>query len=461
MMELLTCLAARTAMANNKNFNKLLQKNTYSLVLFERSRSPACKKVLDIMDKITDEYSKKVSMIMIDVEEEEEIAKQYSIINVPSISLFSKNGFVQHFNGDLSEETIRKFCDNIGRSIFIELKTAFDIFEFQKTTNPGNLLIVNTTETQSKLPDISELSTSFAGTIPIGLVKNSSLASILNLSIVEICHPHENTIIKYNAFDFHSILRDSSHFINLIHKKEDLGGSFTTFSLITLLDERDPLHWLQVSNLFKAVQHKYSDLSFQAADFYMFPEIIHNFAITNFKNPLYFLIDSRHTKGRPNLFHSTLPSKQDMIEWLDEAIKGIKPKREKFHNGIPVIYANDFQNTALNPRVDAIFLFGDPMMPTFANCEKKFKQIMRLFKQFHEIQFYEFNPLTQIVPGLMIDIENSPMISIWPAQEYSGGSSFSADIPIQIIIENIVKLIKTKLTQSQLQQLAETVKKLD
>lgn len=158
------------------------------------------------------------------------------------------------------------------------------------------------------------------------------------------------------------------------------------------------------------------------------------------------------------LFAHPSPSVADFQDFLDEPVLGIK--KEEPASGIPTLYARNFMSVALDPKRDVILLVAVPGMPGYAESQEMVRKLMTVFKPFRTIEFYEFNPRTQMVPGLQIPKSDKPTLSIWPAHTESSGASFSATISLKAAFENLMRMIKTKITPARLRDLDQRVAEL-
>ena len=451
----ISLIGARTQMANDKSFSKIIQERPFSLVLFTKSRCSSCKKILNIMDQITDKYSQKISMVMVDIDDSEALASNYSITNVPIIGLFNHEHLLKIYKGELNEKMIIKICEDETQfsTNVIYLNSTFDVFEFQENNPPVNLIIVNSSK--NHISTSQEIVQHLSGITAIGIISNQEIANVLNLPVARLYHPLENLTFDYLSLNYSEILRNINQHFKLIEQQEDFGVSHLKNSVTALIDSHDPLHWVRVQELF-SIAPEYPEISFNVCDFYVCSKAVSELGISNFGFPFYSL--SSIKKSRPILLRNSSPSLSDFRIWLDEKVRGIIPNQTV--NGLPVLYARNFIKICLDPSKDVILLIGDPLLPDWKDSLKIFKKLMKLFQGYPSIHFYEFDPKIQKVPGLQLPSEDYTLISVWAARREPNAQTFKATLPFPLVFENIMRLIETKISPQDMQTLTENVKKV-
>jgi hypothetical protein len=63
------------------------------------------------------------------------------------------------------------------------------------------------------------------------------------------------------------------------------------------------------------------------------------------------------------------------------------------------------------------------------------------------------------MPGLEMPKSDKPLLSIWPATEGPKGSTFGARLSIPLL-DNVLQLIATRVSDAELEQMAQRVKVL-
>lgn len=90
----------------NENFEETVLKSEIPvLVDFSATWCGPCKRVAPIIEKIGEDYAGKALVVKCDVEECDEVARQYGIMSIPTV-LFFKNGQVVDKQVSLSPEKV-------------------------------------------------------------------------------------------------------------------------------------------------------------------------------------------------------------------------------------------------------------------------------------------------------------------------------------------------------------------
>lgn len=76
---------------STQEFDDLLKENRYVLVDFWATWCAPCRMVAPVIEKIADNYSDKVVVAKVDVDDQEELAIRYGIQTIPTI-IFYKEG---------------------------------------------------------------------------------------------------------------------------------------------------------------------------------------------------------------------------------------------------------------------------------------------------------------------------------------------------------------------------------
>jgi hypothetical protein len=171
---------------------------------------------------------------------------------------------------------------------------------------------------------------------------------------------------------------------------------------------------------------------------------------------------STKTSGKPklSLFGYPSPAVEQFREWIEEEVSGVKKSGKRSMGGIAFLYARNFHQIALDPKRDVVLLIAVPGMAKYAEAEKIVAQLADVFKPVKTIEFYEFNPRTQMVPGLQIPRSDKPLLSVWPAHSDASGASFPLSIGLQAVFENLMRMVKSQISPTLLRGMNEKIAKL-
>lgn len=73
---------------STKEFDDLIKKDRYVLADFWAAWCAPCRMVAPLIEKIAEAYSEKITVIKVDVDEQEELAYRYGIQSIPTVILF-------------------------------------------------------------------------------------------------------------------------------------------------------------------------------------------------------------------------------------------------------------------------------------------------------------------------------------------------------------------------------------
>ena len=77
--------------ATNTNFDELLQDGKLVIVDFWATWCGPCRMLSPLLDEVEEEMADKVTVVKVNVDDADEIAMRYRIMNIPTL-LFFKNG---------------------------------------------------------------------------------------------------------------------------------------------------------------------------------------------------------------------------------------------------------------------------------------------------------------------------------------------------------------------------------
>lgn len=97
------------------DFDKeVMQQSGVVLVDFWASWCGPCRMVAPIMDQIAEEYSGKVSVCKVNVDDESALASEYAVVSIPTIIIFKDGKQVEKLVGARSFDD---FCDILDKYI--------------------------------------------------------------------------------------------------------------------------------------------------------------------------------------------------------------------------------------------------------------------------------------------------------------------------------------------------------
>lgn len=90
------------ATMNFNTFENILNSNELVFVDFFASWCGPCKMFAPVVEKVSQQYKDKVTVLKINIDENAEIAEKYSIKSVPTSILFKNNSIVERTSGLIS-----------------------------------------------------------------------------------------------------------------------------------------------------------------------------------------------------------------------------------------------------------------------------------------------------------------------------------------------------------------------
>ncbi|KAH0786204.1 thioredoxin [Histomonas meleagridis] len=440
------CFSAKAFISNKRSFDSLINKNPYSLVLFQTSNCLECKRGLEILDHLTDKYLSSISMIGVDTDVSPEIQQKYNVKKIPSIAIFARQKLLYFYKGDWSEKGINELCESLLSHKVTVLEDIFDIVQFQQTKVPCNLVI----------SDISEIETAkyllnnFIGTVHVAICRNKSDSQQLGINVAQLTRPYDGFVMNLTDLNISTISENSKNLINRINNQEEFGQETSPNTLVAFVDEHDPYHLYQMRILFNQIASLFpSNLSFQFCDFYKCTNVAKQLGITNYGNVLYVLSTRSTTNPQLSLFSHGTSTFENIKIFLEEKILGIKTETSE----IPTLYARNFAKVVMRENKDIILLIAVPGMESYQESKEKVMKMISIFKEYDNIEFYEFNPKSQYVPGLQVPNADEPIIAIWPNSPSASGASFRANIPLSTLVKNIMRNIKTKISPAHVKHI--------
>ena len=94
---------------NKEGFNKAINSGDYVLVDFFATWCMPCKMLAPIVESVAKEYSGKMKFAKVDIDQEEDLAREYDIYSVPSLLLFKDGKKVDMSLGYKSADELKEF----------------------------------------------------------------------------------------------------------------------------------------------------------------------------------------------------------------------------------------------------------------------------------------------------------------------------------------------------------------
>ena len=90
---------------------KVLESDQLTLVEFWHHNCPFCKKLNPIIDELAEEYSGKISIARVEVDQNPKTAVRYNIMSIPTLLLFKKGEPLSHIVGFRPKEELKRSLD--------------------------------------------------------------------------------------------------------------------------------------------------------------------------------------------------------------------------------------------------------------------------------------------------------------------------------------------------------------
>ena len=96
----------------DKDFQEIVLKNSEPILCdFWAEWCGPCKQISPILAELSDEYSNKIKVAKINIDENPEVPSKYGIMSIPTLILFSKGKLVSTQIGLVEKETLKSWLD--------------------------------------------------------------------------------------------------------------------------------------------------------------------------------------------------------------------------------------------------------------------------------------------------------------------------------------------------------------
>jgi hypothetical protein len=301
------------------------------------------------------------------------------------------------------------------------------------------------------------LLSNYSGVIEIGLVENIDIIQNLSLQPYTFSRPEEELVLAVPSLS--DLNLDKLLFTPFVHTNntELFCVNSAPFCLQVVLDARDPIQLKHTFDRLQLVHDVFGDnLSLHYCDWFTCPDVVDAVGLATFLNPLFVLRAVDHYEP----FRKRSLDTAEVSNWLRKVILHETLPGEKDQPPIPRLTADSFISIALNPDIDVVLLVGTPDMPFYEESEQNMRMLIECFQDFPTVQFYEFNIKTERLPGLEMPESDKPLLSVWPATKDSRGSTFGAYLSIPIVLDNLLKLIVTQVSDPELEVMAGRIQRI-
>ena len=442
--------------ASTRNLEAKLKESPITVVFFNMRSLPQTKSILDIFEKIEKKYEPDIRFIRVD---DKKAANKYGISFAQQIGIFHSTFFSGFYTGKWTYEGFDSFCENMLNSDFYYINNYFDLYRFQSSTDI-NILI-----SDEKLKNkAATLLASFGGLLNVGILNNSNIATEKNLPKAQLCQPINDKCYDLDNIEKETISKYMNPSIHHMTNEQLIGAQPMNegYILLALFDEKDPRHWHDVSENFHHVEDFFlKNISYQVIDYLNAPNLVEEFSIISFNQPIYVYIELSNKGNKVNIYQRLLPSPEDLLQWLKMLILNIRPESDTDSVNIGRVNASTFIEKVLNPHKDVILLVAQPKMKRYHEALENFKIISRIFAPFNDrIELYEYDNVADYIDGLQMPPSKDPVISVWSASEEPDGSTFTALASVAVLLDNIVQLVKAEFTQAEFEQMADVLQKI-
>lgn len=93
---------------SNKQFNELTKQDKPFVLDFYADWCGPCQSLLPTVEKLAEEFSDKVEILKVNVDEQRELAQMFKVRSIPALFFMKNNTIVDKLSGMTSEQTLRK-----------------------------------------------------------------------------------------------------------------------------------------------------------------------------------------------------------------------------------------------------------------------------------------------------------------------------------------------------------------
>lgn len=463
-MILFLLLCARLQVLNAKTLTNVMKRKPHGLVLIT-SKNPncvPCRRLEGLFENLSIEFKEQIQFGALEAETSSDLISGFGVGVLPSIVFFNKGTPIRVLDISTSSENIHKFCESIVSPPVTEINTLFDFYNFSSAP-PSNIVIYDPSKT-GILKAASRAITDFGIETNLGVVKNSSIAKMIGFSssksFVQVNLPFEQFSINKTDFSTNEFLKYAHSNIGFIENSEIFGMSPPHENTIVFLyDENDPYHQYQISKIYDHIISTFGKkFAFQACDKIKCLSSSQSFNAFDVPWPQIVLAKNSMGQSKIEPYQTKSLEFSSIDKWINFAAFGIQSKEDikaeqPEDNEIPYLPGNQFQKLALDPKYDVLIFIASPRMKLYHSCREQFKKMMKVFGLINGVKFYEFNPAIQHVMGLQIPKSDNPQISVWPAQEEPNGGTLPANARLDLIIENVLPILRSKYDQNTLSKM--------
>lgn len=93
--------------------DEVLKANLPVLLIFKSVWCPTCKRLIPVLEELSDELKDKIKFAKVDVVSNKSIAAQYSILSVPATLIFKSGQMAKQLNGFIPKDKLKKELEGI------------------------------------------------------------------------------------------------------------------------------------------------------------------------------------------------------------------------------------------------------------------------------------------------------------------------------------------------------------